>query len=583
MSTGYTRKIISAYERAASSDINTVQEYVVKDRADFIARSNSFRSPNRRPMDHPGLDSAGASSVSGETIGLGTTHDCFSGLLLNLEHSTSEIWVNSGSVGMGVDFATFGTEYLVVNFDSLPVVVSQGLLFESNGGGTGARIDVIECRPIIVETNATRDIFDPTTQQFGSQSVVKESSVTLEFRIRKGDPDAGFPGTANGWMPIAVSVMQISATSFAQVDFYDVRPLVHERSSRHATLKGNAGQDSQFTNSEIDDRSIQSQTNECIGWVKGEFNGYLVGGTLRTNTPWAATTSISHDGGFLCNGAENQLIGGLAPSAVDGALNAICLIFPMNLGRWVRYSRASVSAEPYDGEISYSNRIPQGTNGILVIGRPTELSPRGEVRIQTMPTLFGVGATSAGFFGLVVGWAIGNGGGYRVMQSTRKSHFLFKADADAAQEFVWDIAGAGTSDVTLTKSLTKVGSVAGLNLKVTPTNLPLSARSVFLKNKLSATLGAADADNFMTIEGPFRVESGVHTHTPKGSFYAGIYAPLVSMVDQKMLSEVLLKSSSSPNSTISVDTDLKCSLVSFVTSILSLPSNSCEIYGWEDY
>lgn len=238
-----------------------------------------------------------------------------------------------------------------------PGVQTAGALTLTPGSGGAIRIDVIECSRIeeVLETDS-RDIFDPSTGLFTPTLVDKVTAGRLAYRIRTGTPGAGFPGTAAGWLPLAVCSVPAAATTWDDVTLWDVRPLAHERVQQPF----NAYPSLNYVNRQ----NVWSDTTTGAGEVRVygvcdvSFGAYRAGGKLIH--PGTTDSYI--------NVADTTLwAAALSSSLVPWYLY---LVFPFGLPRWVQYCPASASI-----------REPRGLRGIPVVARWT---PRYDGRPLTL-------------------------------------------------------------------------------------------------------------------------------------------------------------------------------------------------------
>lgn len=484
MSSGQKKLVENTNERALSADVNRMQEFIARDRAQTLRRLHNNPSVGFSDYKHPGLYPDMAALPADPSYG--TVHDVFGGLMVRCDLA-NDLLVDPGSIGMYTpSYAGLTAEdspYIVVDD---PGVQSTGVLTFTPNAGAGPRIDMIECRavPVTVETT-TRDIYDSTTQAFVPTSVPKVTKAQLEYRIRLGTVNAGFPAPAQEWCPLAYCVVQVGATGFTQADFYDVRPLVPERTamfgkSNVAPSDGQHG----FTTAGVFERQIQPALNECYGYFNGAFNNYRIGGMLYRNT----ASSLAEFGGagsslaVSASNAGNQCTGACAPAVTNGTLNSMMAVFPWNLGRCVRYSQAAETAT-YTGQVTLSgSRVPKGANGILVVGRATSISASGAVLVTGLPAVFGSAAQDV--MGVIVGWFLANGTDYIPAQSMGKKHLLVLGS------YPQTLAAPTlpSSDFTLDVPLTISGSGSGLNLGTFPGRLPVTAARVLLHVGVFTTL-----------------------------------------------------------------------------------------------
>lgn len=255
------------------------------------------------------------------------------------------------------------------------------------------RCDVIEVQPEdIVTEYDSRDTYEPATGLFSATTVHKVHTTRLKYRLRVGTP-ATQPSWDPDWIPVAIAIVQPSAASWAEVDFYDVRPLASELD---ASL-GTPGFDTvtpwspnQGTSDVVfDDMNIYTVTEEpdgvyrVAGHFKGRIRGMLVGGKIEKNTP----SSIANFGGYTATPGGD--IGYLDPRLYEewvqggygGYGNALLCVWTPGLAyngatlpfpRFVRYSQGTRRG-------SLPARIPQGPSGLLSF---THEYPTGPVTLN---------------------------------------------------------------------------------------------------------------------------------------------------------------------------------------------------------
>ena len=285
-----------------------------------------------------------------------------------------------------------------------PGVQSAGTLTLTAGGG-GARIDVVECQPTNVVTEAdSRDVFDPSTGLFSPVLVNKVARGGLTYRIRPGTPGAGFPGTASGWLPIAVCLVPSAATTWDDCTVWDVRPLLADL-ARPPHLVYEDFPRVRQSGSAI---HVGAGVWQAKGVVEGELSGWKCGGELAP--------ALSGANFLLLNSAGGRQEPGFSASA--SLPWYLYLVQPFGLPRWVQLSPTA----------SGGTRRPMGPRGIPVFTQkaPEGLSGRAGSAIS-LPTATGLGSSSsnalavmsgafasaAAFCGVVVGdgWTMISEGG----------------------------------------------------------------------------------------------------------------------------------------------------------------------------
>lgn len=483
MSSGQSRIIINTCERAVSTDINRLQAFIAKDRQQELRRRNNRPSTGFNDYANPGLYVDPSALPANPSYG--TLHDVHGGLMVRPDLPT-DLLVDPGSAGFFFPGYTGLTSedspYIMV--DDAGVQTTGVLTFTGNASGF-PRIDIVECQPVdTVIESSNRDIYDPLTGLFTPALVEKVRRAVLSYRIRLGTPNACFPDLDQSWLPLAFIVMQDGAANFTECDFYDVRPLVAERTNQYGgsttPIVSSPGQPP----TGVWDRGIRPTGAQiCRGWFRGAYNGYYVGGLIRRNTP----SSLADFGGagnlttFDASAAANQAAAPYAPNSGSGMLNALVAYFPKGLGRCVRYGQANASSVS-TGQVTPAGRLPQGANGILFLARPASLSSSGAFIQPSVPSIFGAAADAGG--AIVVGWFLGTGAGYRSFMSQGKKHFPTYDTAPYPYTPTISALPSGSPSVSITISPSGSSIDWGTNANFVPCNV---AR-VLLSTNVSFTL-----------------------------------------------------------------------------------------------
>ena len=249
-----------------------------------------------------------------------------------------------------------------------PGVPTTGLLTLTGGSGS-VRVDVVECS-IVTEVTETdsRDVFNPVTGLFTPATVPKVSRKRLAWRIRTGTPGGGFPGTASGWLPVAVCVVSSAASTWDDVVVFDVRPLVSD-------LRRSAGQvsvaDRSVTRSWLSQSTDVGETTRLLqGLVESEIGSRIAGGELLP-----AIDLITDAASYIEPGT----------TFASSGLAYLYAAFPFGLPRWCRYTPASVGA-----------RRPGGFRGIPVVSLTAPTNNFGNpFSALALPSAPGLGGTTA--------------------------------------------------------------------------------------------------------------------------------------------------------------------------------------------
>lgn len=299
-----------------------------------------------------------------------------SGLRFRPDVGTTHSFVEAGAALL-IDNGGHGSDDSIASFVSDAGVQTIGTLELTPGAGS-TRIDVVEFQRVtsVTETDS-RDIFNPATGLFSPVSVTKVQQGALTYRIRLGTPGAGFPGTANGWLPIAVCSVPVAAGSWDAVTVWDVRPLAADRTSG-PFASSRLVQWSRRSLAFCDATTAAAQPR-VWSEVDLTFGGYRAGGLIRKSSTvfYIDPTDATHQQAGFAFGTT-------------GALWHCYLVFPFGLPRWVRYSDAAAGARrpsaqrgiptissqvaafdgsPYSGTVQtpagYGLQDPAGFNAVL--------------------------------------------------------------------------------------------------------------------------------------------------------------------------------------------------------------------------
>ncbi len=291
------------------------------------------------------------------------------GLRVRPEVGTTNCFIEPG-VAVLIDTSAPGVDGSKAAFIIDPGVQSTGVLTLTPGSGGSVRIDVIECQRVTaVLEQDNRDIFNPSTGLFTPTLVSKIEAQRMAFRIRTGTAGAGFPGLAEGWMPLAVASVPAAATTWDQVTLWDVRPLASDR----VNAPFNSSQDvATFHRARVSTDLATASHYKVFGWVETIYGGYRAGGLLTDGT---------NDHVDLADTAVQQS-GYSFPT--DGVWNLYAL-FPFGLPRWVRYSAAGSG-----------QRVPRGMRGIPVLST-TQAGWNGNPLTAGVnsPTVLGLGDSAS--------------------------------------------------------------------------------------------------------------------------------------------------------------------------------------------
>jgi hypothetical protein len=418
---GIKKVQINTRERAASDDVNSIQGNIA------LSLMETWRLLYAAPRTTSG---AGASNLVEEAQPV--TTDAFAlqsvipgGLLVDPQ--VTHLLVDPG---MLMCILTPGAdESAMVMARSDGVTSSTALPFVANGGG-GPRWDLVECRPRVTTTTQSKDIFDPTTQQFVPTSVNKIIETDLEFRHTQGT--AGSPAAAPvptaGWQPLCAVWVPNTATDFDDCEVFDVRPTVEGMADPGFLRRGN---DSGFQQNVTSEYLVQStatgssfmggSNNSRIffpGMATSQHNpasfgsnaprGYNVSGILQRTNPGdppvdsptqpygppvdltAGVTAVGVTGDYMESGVTFQW----------DTWYPVKLVFPFGLARFRRFSPYRINGR----------RWPIELPGLVSIGdwADSAIEP-GQGLTGEVPAAYDTAATQ--YAAVFVGWVRSAGSG----------------------------------------------------------------------------------------------------------------------------------------------------------------------------
>lgn len=335
MSNGNKKIVFNTRERVISNDHNRLQDIIAQTSAATMARLHGDQYNVESPGYAPQL------IVGGQTP---MVADVYGGLFVKVDDPNS-LFVDAGVVGVVDPDASPGLDDDPYNVITDPGVNTGGILSWSPNASGSIRIDLVvaDVTEQVLETD-NRDIFDPSTGLFTPVTVNKVMAKRLVHSIVIGTPGAGIPVIPNQ-IVLAVASVPDGTVSWADVTFWDVRPLVQARIEHYKNLNDKR----RYYDFDFD---VTSTTH--AGYAFAEFDGYLAGGRLMTSVPGLGDVAFND---FTAENATNNdvtLIG-------DVGANPIFLLFPSGLPRWARYSEGNAP--------NLTIRAPYGTTGILTAGR----------------------------------------------------------------------------------------------------------------------------------------------------------------------------------------------------------------------
>lgn len=339
MSNGMRTMKINTQERAVSTDINRLQTFA---QTDLMELARYLLNIQTSAID-PGAYSEPT------TLDTPVKAEIVSGLMVKPQVGSFSLLVDSGlALMLAPDGEVEGSNYKYVR--DAGVSAPGALVITANASGS-IRIDVVECRvnPVASTVTDSRDIFDTTTGLFTAATVTKETKSVLEYRVRAGVGGAGYPGAANGWLPLCIASVPNGATSCNDVTFWDVRPLVADRIKPSNVLE-------LATVDELEVRGVRTNatTYTVNGLWRATLNGRTLGGEFRSSAPGADAASIN---------VANLVNQGASIAEPLSGWVYVYAATPFGLPRWARYNDAP------------SARVPRTPKGFMVVSyvEPTEL------------------------------------------------------------------------------------------------------------------------------------------------------------------------------------------------------------------
>ena len=317
------------------------------------------------------------------------------------------------------------------------------LVLTANTSGN-ARIDVVECARVqpdnVFETDS-RDVFNTVTGLFMAVTVNKVTAGQFQYRIRLGTPGSGFPGTAQGWLPLAVALVPNGATVWDPCTVWDVRPLIDDR------IFGvqNVSQDLPRRTKLLYSSSLGAGTQHIVSGV-AEANAITrrVGGRIQRGTPG---TDLGQPFVDFSDGANQEA--GLSLVGTNPALIFYYLCTPFGLPRWSRYTDAAAGI-----------RVPRSPRGIPVISKvpPSHVYGISTAAIDLPDSLEFDGQTS---LGVCFGATTFNGGQLNI-QTTSDGWTSLSAPVLAVTSLMANTTIAvGSDGAMLPQATIHVASTAG--------------------------------------------------------------------------------------------------------------------------
>lgn len=326
---------------------------------------------------------AGAVASENASVTSPILAEVFDGLMVQPQSGSTSCFVTAGlAFFIDPDSDADASNYKFV--EDAGVQVPGTLVIPANAGGS-PRIDIIECSwaSVVTETD-NRDIYDPTTDTFTAQTVTKVTAGKLTYRVRSGSIGGGFAsvGTASGWLPLAVVSAPAGSTTCDQCTFWDVRPLINDRSFAPFNMSRSRGIEKRAFGQAVP----SGGTVLLSGVFEHEISGRRIGGRIRPGVPLTDANSID------IKAAANQEPG---TSLTGNKLWFVYIMTPFGLPRWARYT---------DGP---SGRVPRSPRGIPIVSTTGPLEDSTPSAAISLPTITGLGGSSSVAIMVVAGLVVG--------------------------------------------------------------------------------------------------------------------------------------------------------------------------------
>lgn len=342
MGSGRKELQFNSREREISTDLNRLQKFSNHDSAELLRYLLNANC---------GTDDTQAAGL-GAVIGPATLPDgeIINGLMVIPQNISLNLTVSDGLVLMLNADSPANPDDSAYKYVADPGISSLGSLVMTANPSGSDRIDIVECARLDNDPSAretdNRDIFDPVTGTFSAISVTKARASRLQYRVRAGSLGGPNPGTAAGWMPLAVVFVPAGAVTNDDMTFWDVRTLISDRAYGPQRITNELPEVSSdsfatITDTDATDRPLTGQVNAIL-------NGRRVCGKIMRGTPGSdAVAAVS------VNDAANQETG---YSTSNGIFWVYCCT-PLGFHRWARYSDAPAV------------RLPRSPRGVIVASR----------------------------------------------------------------------------------------------------------------------------------------------------------------------------------------------------------------------
>ena len=360
---GQKGMLINTSERAVSTDINRLQAMASASQMELL----------RWLLDvGRGADDVVAGGFQTEVVTTATPllGEVIGGLMVVPANGTLQLGVTDGlALVINPDASPSADDSPYKYCPSPTVLATSGTLVLSANSSGFPRIDVIECQRIDDPNpeEDSRDIFNPTTSLFTATTVTKTVASTLQFRVRTGTPNAGFPGVVSGWLPLCVVLVPTATTVVDTCTFWDVRPLVGDRIFNGNPTPVDMPRRPRLTYS-IDTTSSQ---HRMFGLVEVEGGSTRLGGRMERGSP-----GTDNYGYVDFSDVANQEASMSLPSGIT--LVYYYLLTPFGLPRWARYT-------DYNPSFPAFLRFPRSPRGIPLL---STVKPSHVYGIASSPIVF---------------------------------------------------------------------------------------------------------------------------------------------------------------------------------------------------
>jgi hypothetical protein len=504
MSSGGKQLVYSTLERAISADQNRAQLFAACDRGELF----------RYLMDTPrGADDLSASAAATQVASLTSpiTAEVMGGLMvrpqLTADGATGlDVFVDPGIAWMiNPDGDPDSSNYKFVRDPGVSGLPSALQMTTNSSGST--RIDVVECAYVLntPETD-NRDIWNPATNTFAAAAISKATQAGLVYRVRTGTPGSGFPGTASGWLPLAVASVPNGTTGNDTITFWDVRPLVSDRVVSPGNISFEMAHWHPSSSMTVQVRGAQSILTgffetTATDIVTPAYGVYRLGGRMRRGTPGTDIPLALFDGLDLAAAANQD--GTVAPG-----VNYLYVCEPLGLPRWARYTDATTGA-----------RVPRSPRGMLVLSNtvPNHLYGTPHTAIA-LPASTGLGGTTNKATAILAVGTLSSG-------SSQPAGAMLTGRYACIANGAYGSFNTGISTAAFTTSVASFILSEG-------TNFPSYARGVWVTFVLTMTgsgtfgISSADLSDGTNVIGSVArgLSGGPQSNTPSVQFYVPLFA-----------------------------------------------------------